>query len=126
MPVIGITAQKRLPCYYNNMNERPKSTLTSEQAADVIMYYHEAAQQEAEGRGRSYTVPLGDAALQAVQWRHSILPNSDALLTWDEMRAGLSYIERPPEPPTPTYYFDIPKLIDAHDPPARILELETE
>ena len=108
------------------MKEHPKHPLTPEQAADVITYYHEAANREVEEHGRSYKVPLGEAALRATMWRHSILPNGEAPLTFNEMQIGLAHIDHPPEPRPPIYYFDIPELIDAYDPPARVLEREAE
>lgn len=99
------------------MNERPRNILTPAQSADVIRHYESLAKQEAQEQGRAYTSRLASVALRATQWRFSILPNDEPLLTIDEMNAGLAHIEHPPEQPPPEYYFAIPSLVDAYDVP---------
>jgi hypothetical protein len=107
------------------MSERPKSSLTPAQSADVIRYYHDGENQETRKSGQRNRVALGEAALRTTMWRHSITPDSEGLLTLAEMQAGLRHIEHPPDahPPSP-YYFDLERIVDAHDTSPQLLDAE--
>ncbi|HET7630086.1 MAG TPA: hypothetical protein VFK03_01810 [Candidatus Saccharimonadales bacterium] len=80
------------------MNERAPSSLTPEQAADVIRYYDRAANGEARARGWRDKTGIGEVAVQTTLKRFSILPNKiKPTLTPKEMLIGLDYIQNPPE-----------------------------
>lgn len=73
-----------------------EKVLTSWQAADVIQYYHAGENQRSRERGWRDKVSLGQSALHTTMTRHSIQPNTEPLLTLDEMDAGLRYISTNP------------------------------
>ena len=81
------------------MTERTPTALTPSQAADVIRYYdlHENADYH-EGRRRNRGTALGLVAIHAAESKHSILPDAAPLLAFDEVKLGLDYINKPPQP----------------------------
>lgn len=80
------------------MSERKPSSLTPEQAADVIRYYHDGNNAEARRNGWSDKVALGRSAIQTILKRQTIIPQREgeqpqATLTPDEMHEGLNLIQ---------------------------------
>jgi hypothetical protein len=76
------------------MNEE----LTSKQAADVILYFHDNANREAREKGWNDKLALARAALRTIRsGQHSLLPDKSRMLTPKEMNRGLDYLENPPK-----------------------------
>ncbi len=74
------------------MNYNKPLILTPEQAADVVNYYYVGANAETRARGWDDKLSIGQAAVQTTLKRHSILPEGNPILTYEEMGAGLEYI----------------------------------
>lgn len=103
------------------MNESVPNPLTPEQAADVIHYFHDGANQVAREHGWRDKVSLGHAAIQTTSQEHTILPGGSPMLTFREMGAGLNYItdqaEQPAQPAaeeskSDAYYNKLDELVD--------------
>lgn len=89
-----------------------ENKLTSQQAADVIQYFHNGENREARKKGRKDKVSLAKAAMHAVSRRHSLLPEKTPMLTYDEMSAGIEYIENPPRLKSDEYYNEAERRVD--------------
>jgi hypothetical protein len=78
------------------------ASLTPEQAADVIGYYHRGENAKSRERGWKPRVSVGLAAIHATSLKHSISPDGVPLLSPPELAAGIDKAVDTITPPSPT------------------------
>lgn len=108
------------------MHEKPRTTLTPEQSADVIRHYHTGMNYERREKGRPDVLSLGYAALCTTLPSHSVLPDAKPALNVQEMAEGLEHINNPPK--SDAYYDRLDQIVDRRNVPydeaRQIVDLE--